>query len=422
VTSADGEGLLVDGSRRKRMRVWLIVGIAIVNVGVAAVTRPVVADGGDPSDSSPEEASLPTTPPAEASISGMIDPQLVEAGDGAWAVGSSLDGITMPFYERNDDDVWEEAGDALTKTPAWSSQGFISPSVVKDGATWWLFYAAVSAESGRYCIGAAAAKNPSDGFEPVEEPLRCTDDRDLLDPAPYRSHEGLFLTWAERSIVTDATDHTSSTTATTAGTETDVWELAIAPLAPTAGTVGEPTVLLTASGRDSSTWEAGVIDGPALVDVDDTLAISTQVSPSARRVFATRRCSARTRRPIGQGIVPCGFIGVPSGHPALLSSPAGRVRRRHWAPVSARAQFLGRAPERADAETTKSAAPGRRRSVALRSARSLQHDRDGTAALVWTPVCVIYAPGCSNAAHAGGQDVADDAAVTVFRRRTGRAA
>jgi Glycosyl hydrolases family 43 len=273
VTSADGEGLLVDGGRRKRMRVWLIVGIAIVNVGVAAVTRPVVADGGDPSDSSPEEASLPTTPPAEASISGMIDPQLVEAGDGAWAVGSSLDGITMPFYERNDDDVWEEAGDALTKTPAWSSQGFISPSVVKDGATWWLFYAAVSAESGRYCIGAAAAKNPSDGFEPVEEPLRCTDDRDLLDPAPYRSHEGLFLTWAERSIVTDATDHTSSTTTTTAGTETDLWELAIAPLAPTAGTVGEPTVLLTASGRDSSTWEAGVIDGPALVDVDDTLVL-----------------------------------------------------------------------------------------------------------------------------------------------------
>jgi hypothetical protein len=265
VTSAGSEG-------RRQIRIWLIAVMAVVNLGAAAVVRPVVADQTDSSDSSDEDPAASATPD-ETVPSGLIDPQLVNDGDGAWAVGSSLDGLTMPLFERNDD-VWEEVEDALTPTPAWATQGFFSPSVVQDGTTWWLFYTAASSDTQRYCIGAASAEDPLAGFEPEEEPLRCTDDRDLLDPVTHRSSEGLFLAWAERSVVseTGTTSSTSSTT-TTATTENEVWELAVATLDLTTSTVDDPTVLLTATGDDTSSWEGGVVDGPALVDVDGTLVL-----------------------------------------------------------------------------------------------------------------------------------------------------
>jgi len=131
VTSAGSEG-------RRQIRIWLIAVMAVVNLGAAAVVRPVVADQTDSSDSSDEDPAASATPD-ETVPSGLIDPQLVNDGDGAWAVGSSLDGLTMPLFERNDD-VWEEVEDALTPTPAWATQGFFSPSVVQDGTTWWLLH------------------------------------------------------------------------------------------------------------------------------------------------------------------------------------------------------------------------------------------------------------------------------------------
>jgi hypothetical protein len=246
--------------RRRRRSAWLVAALAAVNVGVAAFVAPIaVASGEDNGGDGQDAGSADTDAEAGDATAGtyLMDPQVVETDDGTWAVGSSVDGVTMPLMEVADDGTAHQVGGALTSQPAWASQGFVGPSVVEDDGTWWLFFAAQATDSGRYCLGAATTSDVADGFEPSDAPLRCTDDRDLVDPSAYRGDDGPVLAWAER-------------TAATTSDGTDSWRIDAAPLDLEAATLGDVSVLLAG---DPDGWEAGVVDGPALVDVGDTLVL-----------------------------------------------------------------------------------------------------------------------------------------------------
>ena len=257
------------GDRRRgpQRSAWLVAGLLAVNVGVAAFVAPVAVDDGDDRDD--DEAAAQDGGDTEREDDGgepgpyLMDPAVFETPDGEWAVGSSLDGVTMPLMEVTEGGaVASEVGAALVRQPAWSTQGFAGPSVVEDDGTWWLLFSSQATDTGRYCLGVARATDVSEGFEPADEPLLCTDERDLIDPSVYRGDDGLVLTWAERTA--GATDAEGTPEAP------DSWRITAAPLDLAEASVGQVSELLTA---ETAGWEAGVVDGPALVDVDGRLVL-----------------------------------------------------------------------------------------------------------------------------------------------------
>jgi hypothetical protein len=247
--------------RRRRRSTFLVTALVAVNVGVAAFVAPiaVASDGGGAEPESESEAASGSGSGSEDATSDtyLMDPQVIETGDGSWAVGSSVDGVTMPLMELADDGTAHQAGGALTSQPGWASQGFVGPSVVEDGGTWWLFFAAQATNTGRYCLGAATTRDVSAGFEPSDAPLRCADDRDLVDPSAYQGDDGVVLAWAER-------------TAAATSEATDSWRIGAAPLDLEDATLGDASVLLEGA---PGGWEAGVVDAPSLVDVGDALVL-----------------------------------------------------------------------------------------------------------------------------------------------------
>lgn len=266
-TPPGASGATGDRWRRRRQRsAFLVAGLLAANVGVAAFVSPVGVDReSDDAEATEATGDDDAAAPEDGAAPGpyLMDPHVVETPDGEWAVGSSLDGVTMPLMELTDGGATaREVGAALTRPPEWSTQGFAGPAVVEDDGTWWLLFASQSTETGRYCLGVASTADVSEGFEPADEPLVCTDERDLIDPSAHRGDDGLVLTWAERTAAPTSADGTPQ--------GPDSWRITAAPLdlaEPRVGTVSE---LLTA---EADGWEAGVVDGPALVDVGDTLVL-----------------------------------------------------------------------------------------------------------------------------------------------------
>lgn len=257
-------GAAGDRRRRRQRSAWLVGGLLAVNVGVAAFVAPVAVDDGDD-----DEAAAPDDGGDAAADEGgepgpfLMDPAVFETTDGEWAVGSSLDGVTMPLMEVSDGGAAaREVGAALVGQPAWSAQGFAGPSVVEDDGTWWLLFSSQATDTGRYCLGLASTTDVSEGFEAAGEPLLCTDERDLIDPSVYRGDDGLVLTWAERTAGPTSAEGTPE--------GPDSWRITAAPLDLADAQVGEVSELLTA---EAGGWEAGVVDGPALVDVDGRLVL-----------------------------------------------------------------------------------------------------------------------------------------------------
>ncbi|HEY8525759.1 MAG TPA: hypothetical protein VIL48_12380 [Acidimicrobiales bacterium] len=257
---------------RTRRSAWILAALLALSLAVAGLVAPSGGSGGDAGgdgesrdsgdpDGSGDSGGSDGADDAAADAADqrfLMDPQVVETADGTWAIGSAIDGVTMPLMAVGEDGAATPTGAALRRAPDWAGEGFVGPSVVADGDTWWLLFAAQAADTGRYCLGAARTTDVAEGFEPVDEPLRCTDDRDLVDPSPYRGPDGLVVTWAQRQAAATADG-------------ADGWRIQAAPLElgdePALGEVSELLV------GEPGGWEAGIVDAPALVEVDGTLVL-----------------------------------------------------------------------------------------------------------------------------------------------------
>lgn len=265
---------------------WFVVAVAALNLGAASIVGPAERDEAVADEASAAEAVPP--PPAS-----LVDPVVVDIDGDSWAVAASLGGASLQTFEQRPDGAWEQASESLVNSPTWASGGLLGPSVAEFDGTWWLFFAAPSTENGRYCVGAASADDPMFGFEPEAEPLRCTDDADALDPTPYRDGDSLVLTWSERTVTeTDESTTDSGVTDESIPDETVVddvddgddddtaadplvtWSVVGAAFDPESVTLDDTTTLLSLnSGDHHEGWEAGVIDAPALIQVDGQLVL-----------------------------------------------------------------------------------------------------------------------------------------------------
>lgn len=283
---------LLAAAVRKRRSAWILAGLLALSLVVAGLVAPGAGSGGEAGEAGEsDDSGSDSASGSEDDAAGeqyLMDPQVVVTDDGTWAIGSALDGVTMPLMSVAEDGTATPAGGALRQAPDWAGEGFVGPSVVEDGDTWWLLFAAQAADTGRYCLGAARTTDLAEGFEPLGAPLRCTDDRDLVDPSAHRGSDGLVVTWAQRQA------------AATEGAA-DGWRIQAAPLElgdePALGEVSELLV------GEPGGWEAGVVDAPALVEVGDTLVLlyggNTWGSESYAAGYAvcpspTERCERRS--------------------------------------------------------------------------------------------------------------------------------
>jgi hypothetical protein len=94
-------------------------------------------------------------------------------------------------------------GDAMPDLPTWVApdhRAIWAPSVARIGGAYVMYFAATSGRApyaGTKCLGVAISATPSDPFQPLPDPLRCTSGFWNLDPNVVSDGTSWFLLWRE---------------------------------------------------------------------------------------------------------------------------------------------------------------------------------------------------------------------------------
>lgn len=162
----------------------------------------------------------------------------------------------VPRWASTDLQNWTLGGDVLPDPPAWADRDgdtVWAPSVHRVGGGYLLYYSALSAETGRFCIGVAVSDTPAGAFTPRPRPLVCQTRRGgAIDPFLFTDRRG-------RHHLLYKTDGNCC------GRLAKLWSQ---PLTDDGlKRAGRPSELLFA-GAD---WEAGLIEGPTMLEYDGRL-------------------------------------------------------------------------------------------------------------------------------------------------------
>jgi hypothetical protein len=149
----------------------------------------------------------------------------------------------------------EKVVDALPTLPRWAKGGGSwAPSVLPRDDGFVLYYTTTDSTSGRQCISLATSKTAEGPYvDASAAPLVCpVDVGGAIDPSPFVDAKGnAFLYWKNDGNC--------------CGKPTRLW---VQPLAPDGRSLtGAATPLLTAD----QPWEGGVVEAPAMADIDGAL-------------------------------------------------------------------------------------------------------------------------------------------------------
>lgn len=178
------------------------------------------------------------------------DPHVVAGPDGRWwAYGTNSTGGAVQLISSADLADWRVEGNALADVPGWARPGATwAPAVVNHDGRWLLYYTVREHASGLQCISVATGESPAGPFHDTSTgPLVCERaEGGSIDPDPVVDADGrLHLLWkTELDTVGGAAELRGSLLDAT-GTEL----------------TGEVATLL----RSSQPWEAGTIEGPAML-------------------------------------------------------------------------------------------------------------------------------------------------------------
>src|SRR3982750_3742352 len=124
------------------------------------------------------------------------DPALILAPDGyyyAYATQTLREGQWINIQVARSADLvhWDHLGDALLEKPDWArtTQDFWAPSVIYDGATYFMYYSAtpdVCHEPERgHCLAVATSSSPAGPFVDIGMPLLLGVGFEFIDPMAY---------------------------------------------------------------------------------------------------------------------------------------------------------------------------------------------------------------------------------------------
>ena len=122
----------------------------------------------------------------------FADPSVLKADDG-WYYAYSTENLTVERLAyiqaaRSRDLVhWELLPDAMPEKPEWAgtTRDFWAPGVIEADGRYFMYYSGVHDERGSMCLGVATSGSPGGPFVPEDEPLRCGDGFENIDPMPF---------------------------------------------------------------------------------------------------------------------------------------------------------------------------------------------------------------------------------------------
>lgn len=199
---------------------------------------------------------------AEAALSGegehpaafpfdFADPFILRVGEAWYGYATNGGGGNIQLIRSSDLVHWEWLGDALPGLPPWADSGRTwAPAVIQRGSQFLLYYAVRERQSAHQCISVAVGPSPKGPFvDQSPAPVICQHDLGgSIDPSIFVDDDGsAWLTWKSEGE--------------TVGQQSVLWASA---LSPDGYPVGAPVPLITAD----QSWEARVIEGPALTRID----------------------------------------------------------------------------------------------------------------------------------------------------------
>ncbi len=180
------------------------------------------------------------------------DPSVLVAGGKYWAYSTGSAGRNLQVMSSPDLKSWSAPTDPLPVLPTWASFGLTwAPDVIQIGGTFVMYYTVRDTALAMQCISVATSRTPSGPFvDRSAGPTICqTSHGGAIDPSPYvdPASGNLYLVWKS--------DDNSR------GQTTHLWGQLLAPGGLTSSPGSSPTLLLS----QSASWQAPVIEGPALV-------------------------------------------------------------------------------------------------------------------------------------------------------------
>jgi arabinan endo-1,5-alpha-L-arabinosidase len=122
----------------------------------------------------------------------FADPSVLKANDG-WYYAYSTENLTIERLAyiqaaRSRDLVnWELLPDAMPEKPEWASttRDFWTPGVIEADGRYYMYFSGIHDERDSMCLGVATSDLPGGPFVPEEDPLRCGDGFENIDPMPF---------------------------------------------------------------------------------------------------------------------------------------------------------------------------------------------------------------------------------------------
>ncbi len=242
------------------------------------------------------------------------DPAVLHVNGAYYAYSTQVVYLDVPYVTSTNGVQWSPSlGVAMPALPSWASFGATwAPTVARDAAgRYVMFYAALDAATGTECIGEADSASPTGPFIDADSgPVICDpagggdiDPYIFADPSTGQD----YLIWKLNANIV--------------GEPTSLWATTLSPNFTITGT---PSQLLT----DDQSWQAGNIEGPAMVEEDGTfyLFYSANDYNSANYAIGYATCTSplgpcadSVNNPV---IVSGGGMSGPGG-PSLYFGPTG---------------------------------------------------------------------------------------------------
>jgi beta-xylosidase len=207
------------------------------------------------SSPAPTTATLQSDRVAGAVYTGDFpDPSVLVVDGRYYAYATQSGGTNIQVVSSTDLTGWTPAADALPTLPTWAEPGFTwAPAVDRDpDGGYEMFFAARDGALGVECIGRAVSTSPLGPFvEASATPFLCQANLGgSIDPYVFTDGGTTYLLWKS-----DGAN----------GSAQQIWSQALD--ADHDAPVGSASLLLSAT----STWEQGVIEGPAMLRTENGL-------------------------------------------------------------------------------------------------------------------------------------------------------